>query len=447
MSLKANIFKNGLASGLQKVVRVLEQLLLVPFFIKAWGGAYYGEWLTLTIIPSIMVFSDLGFGTSAANRFLLLYASGDKQGAANTAKSGVFIISIVVVAGIALSGTLILILDQFHVFEKSLIERYDAIWALLFLMIARIINFYNQFYESYFRAARKASLSMNLQSIYSILIIILSIGVLQVGGGVVEYALANLIVSVIFNPIYNWKARQTLGLYKTHQGAISNIEVKGIMKNGFGYLLSPVWQAIYFQGTTFVVRLTLGPMAVTIFNTVRTLARSVNQIFNMISLTVFPELQFEIGAGNLEKARKLFRLVFIGVFFLSIVCLFFLYFFGLWFYNIWTSKSLNPPEGMWNVFIVGVAFNALWWIGTIIFQAFNKPYYFTIPSVIISIISVFFTYILSLKYGLTGAAIGAFILDFVLAFYILPMGCKLLGQPILGLFDDFLLLIKRKNED
>jgi hypothetical protein len=42
--------------------------------------------------------------------------------------------------------------------------------------------------------------------------------------------------------------------------------------------MSPMWQAIFFQGTTFVVRILLRPIAVTIFNTVRTvLERQMNE--------------------------------------------------------------------------------------------------------------------------------------------------------------------------
>lgn len=446
MSLKKNILKNGLATVIAKSFRILEQLLLVPFFITSWGAAYYGEWLTLTIIPSMMAFSDLGFGTSAANRFLLQYASGDKDGAANTARSGIFLITIVVASGILLSAALIFILDRLHVFDKSLIARQEAVWALFFLMAARVITFYNQFYEVYFRAARKASLGINLQTVYSAANIIFGIVVLLIGGGIVAFALVNLSVSVIFNPLYNWKARRTLGLHKTNEGRILKTEVRGIMKNGLGYLLSPVWQAIYFQGTTFIIRLTLGPLAVTTFNTVRTLVRSVSQVFNMITLSVFPEFQFEIGAGNLEKARKVFRLTFIGIIACAFLGILFLYTLGPWFYTVWTKKALDPPPAMWNIFILSIGFNAIWWMATIIFQAYNKPYLFTLAGTIAAVISVFATWYFSSRYGLTGAALGSLTLDMLLAFYLLPLGCKLLGQPLAGLFNDIRPL-KFRNEN
>lgn len=445
MSLKKNILKNGLATVIAKSFRIIEQLLLVPFFIASWGPEYYGEWLTLTIIPSMMAFSDLGFGTSAANKFLLQYAAGDKEGAANTARSGVFLISVVVAGGILLSGILIFALDRFHVFDKSLIARQDAVWALFFLMAARVITFYNQFYEAYFRAARKASLGINLQTVYSASNIIFGLLVLIMGGGIIAFALVNLIVSVVFNPAYNWKARQTLGLHKTHEGKVLKTEINSIMKNGFGYLLSPVWQAIYFQGTTFVVRLTLGPLAVTIFNTTRTLVRSVSQVFNMITLSVFPEFQFEVGAGNLEKARKVFRITFLGIIACAVAGIGFLYFLGPWFYQVWTKKALNPPPAMWNIFILSIAFNAIWWMATIIFQAYNKPYYFTVAGTLAATVSVIATWFFS-RYGLAGVALGSFLLDFILAIYLLPFGCRLLGQPLGGLFSD-LRRLKLRHEN
>ena len=53
MSTKRNIFFNGIANLLSKTVRIAEQLVLVPFFLSSWGAGYYGEWLTLSIFPSI----------------------------------------------------------------------------------------------------------------------------------------------------------------------------------------------------------------------------------------------------------------------------------------------------------------------------------------------------------------------------------------------------------
>jgi O-antigen/teichoic acid export membrane protein len=430
MSFKKNFLKNGIATAFQKGIKISEQLLLVPFFITAWGAAYYGEWLTLTIIPTIMGLSDLGFGTAAANSFILKYSSGDKQSAANIAASGFRTINIMATASVAISVFIMLILSYYHVLDKTLINKNDAIIAISFLMAARIIGFYQQLYEAYFRAARKASLSINLLSIYSVLNLVVGLLVLILGGGIVQFAVANFSIAVVFIIFYALMARRTLPLRKEFIGKVNNSDIKVIMHKGFGFLLSPVWQAIFFQGTTFVVRVVLGPVAVTIFNTVRTATRAINQANGMVISSVLPELQFEIGANNFQKARKIFRFSLTIVLLISIVGMVFLYFGGPWLYEIWTNKVLKPPAMMWNFFILGIGFNGIWWMSSDVLIASNKPYDFVFAAIICSLLAVLISYFMTIYYGLTGAAVGSLLLDIALAFYVLPRSCKLINQPV-----------------
>ena len=288
MSLKKRLVNNGLASILSKGVRVLEQLFLVPFFIAAWGAAYYGEWITLTIIPSVMAFSNLGFGSAAANSLVLTYASGNKQKAANICKTGFYIITIMVLIAIVLGAIAIYVLDIFHVFDKSLIDSQDAILAVSILIIARLLNFYDQLIESFYRAAQRAALSINLLTIRAALNLAAGLFVLLLEYGIVAFAISQLIVTVLFSILYWLKGRSVLGLYKNYTGTKDAVILKGITTKGLSYLMLPVWQIIYFQGTTFVVRIVLGPEAVAIFNTARTLSRSLNQLLYLVEPTVFP---------------------------------------------------------------------------------------------------------------------------------------------------------------
>lgn len=439
MSLKKNLLKNGFATLIQKGIKISEQLLLVPFFITAWGAAYYGEWLTLTIIPSIIGFSDLGFGTAASNSFILKYAGNEKQEASNIAKSGFFSINIIVISTMLLSFLIIAVSNYFDLFEKSLIPKPDAILAVTFLMLARVLGFYQPLNEAYFRAARKASLSINLQSIYSGLNLVVGLIVLLCKGNIVLYAFTNLIIAIVFNIFYAIIARRVLPLYQEYKGILLLSDIKTIFHKGFGFLLSPVWQAIFFQGTTFVVSIVLGPVAVTIFNTVRTLTRAVNQANAMVIATVLPELQFEIGADNFVKARKIFRLGLTIITIIGVMGVVFLYIGGPWFYELWTRKALNPPAMMWNIFIFGILFNAIWWMSSDVLIAANKPYEFTIAGIIAAVLAVVISYFLSLSFGLTGAAMGSLFLDVFLFVYVLPRSCKLIEQPLTSLIGEVIL--------
>lgn len=433
-NLKKNILNNGIASFLEKGVRVLEQLFLVPFFITAWGAAYYGEWLTLTIIPSVLVFSDLGFGTAAANSFVISYSAGNKQQAANISRTGMYIISIMVAIGMTLSILAIFILNYYNIFEKSLINAQDAIISITILILACLISFYNQLIESYYRSARKAALSINLLTIKSGLKLGSGLLVLLAGYGVVAFASSQLLVVIVFNLYYWQRGKKVLGLFDQYNGQIERPILKDIANKGLGYLMSPVWQTVYFQGTTFVVRVVLGPEAVAIFNTVRTLSRSINQLFSMINSSVFPELQFELGAGREEKAKKLFRISVLSVFLAAIIGAIFLAFFGLWFYKIWTNNELTVPHLMWYIFVVGILFNAIWSTASMIFRAVNKPYSLAIIGILSAIISVGLSYLFSLYWGLNGVAMGSIVLDILMAILILPIACKLLNMQVLDIF-------------
>ena len=442
MSLKKNLIGNGIANGFQKIVRITEQLLLVPFFISSWGAAYYGEWLTLTIIPSVLAFSDLGFGSAAANSFVLKYAAGEKKDAADISTTGLVIISYAVIFGIILSALVLTITSYLGLFSKSLIPADQAIQALIMMISAKLIGFYSQLFESNFRAARKVALGINLLTIGSAVTIISGATVLVMKGGIVLFALSQLSVSILFNAYYWWKASVVLGLKNEVKGSYNKVYAKEIYSKGFGYLMSPMWQTMLFQGTTFVVRITLGPTAVAIFNTLRTLSRSVNQFYSMINSSVFPEIQFEIGAGRLDNARNLlfhairisFVFALLGVVFLSI--------FGLTLYNLWTNKELNPPILMWYIFLIGILLNAVWWTSVVVFRAMNKPYRFAIAGILSAAVAVICSYFFCRSFGLVGAALGSLVFEVLMMFYILPLSCKMIGLPLKDLFK-----LKRTNKE
>ncbi|OIN58799.1 lipopolysaccharide biosynthesis protein [Arsenicibacter rosenii] len=422
-----NFFKNGVATAIQKIIKVAEQLVLVPFFISSWGTEYYGEWLTLTIIPNIFSLTDLGFGTAASNYFVLNFLKGDKKKAADISKSAFILITIILIIGISLSLLVVLILKKYSFLSVSIINENQALASVWILIVSRLISFYTQMFEAYYRAARKAALSINLFTIQSFMIIILNAIVLYLNMNIVYLALFNLVGTLMFVITYGVIAKRLINFkHQKIYGTINKNEIKVIGKQGFGYLLSPIWQAIFFQGSTLVVRITLGPESVTIFNTVRSLTRSVNQIINMIDTIVFPELQYEIGRGDLKKASNIYvnSVIITTIIALAGIC--FLLIFGIDIYKLWTGNSIKIDKYVWSVIVIGILFNALWWIGGVVFRAYNKPYMYTIAGVICSIISIILSYLLAQHIGLLGIAVGTLSLEVLMSIYVLPKSLNLL---------------------
>lgn len=432
-SVTKGVITNGLANLFQKGVRILDQLLLVPFFLSAWGAAYYGEWLTLSIIPSVLAFSDLGFGSAVSNSFVLAYASGDKQRAADLNKSGYWVISFSVLLGAVTTVALLVVGRQTGLFAKSLIPAWDAMMAVTLMMTSRLVGFYTQLAEAYYRSARQAARASFLSSCQNILNILVGLGVLMAGTGVVGYAASQFIVSIVFTVIFCLIGKQMIS-FDGCSGRILRSDIRMICSKGMGYLMTPVWQSIYFQGSTFVVRLVLGAEAVALFNTVRTVCRSVNQVFSIINAAIFPDLQFEYGRGNMALVHRLFRIsvlfsIVIGLIGVAALCLY-----GPVIYAYWTNGLLAVPPGAWNVFMLGALFNAVWWTSVVTYRMTNQPYHFAVMSTLMSVVSVLMSYFLAGQWGLIGAAAGSSLFELVMMLYVLPDSCRMLGMRLSDLF-------------
>lgn len=435
--MKTNIVKgiigNGLAQITLKVIRVMEQLLLIPFFLTAWGAAYYGEWITLSIIPTVLTFTNFGFGSAVSNSFVLAYTGGNKQKAADINKNGILVVGGSVVVGAIITAAILLGTCYFHFFENSIIPINEAILAIGLLMTGRLISFYHLLIEGYYRGARKAVLSGFLYAGYFAINLIVGFCVLYWEGGIVEYAFSQFLITILFTIVYFVIGRRLVDL-KGYQGNYIFSDIRQIASKGLGYMMDPVWQCIYFQGSTLVVRLTLGPEAVAAFNTIRTACRSVSQIFNVVNGSIFPELQYEYGQGNMKTVHRLFRLSVLSSILVGIIGTIFLSLFGLEIYNWWTQSQLSVTTEVWNTFVVSILFNAVWWTAMVAYPITNQPYHFAIASITTACLSVVICYILSIYLGLWGGALGIMLFELVMMLYVLPDSCRLLGMKTAGLF-------------
>ncbi|MEK5752491.1 hypothetical protein V3519_10775 [Acinetobacter variabilis] len=438
MSVSRRILKNGTASILDKLGKICEQLLLVPFFIIHWGVAYYGDWLTLTILPTFFALANLGFGTAAGNTFVLKYASGDKQGAANTVKTGLKVMHLGIFVLMLISLIILEILNYTGVFSNLNINYFDAKWSVFFMFAAAVSTFYLAIFECFYRVVGQAHIGIFLQAIASFLKVGIGIVILYAGAKALDYAVLIFIVTLVINTIYILLAIKFLKFKEYKESIFNKEEAVFLFKKGFGYFLSPLWQAIYYQGTTFVIRIVLGPAGVVLFNTIRTLINSSSQVFNIVVSAIYPEFQLAVGENDKEKAKKLYALIFALNLAISICFVLFFSLFGDWLYNWWTHNQLVVPMVVWVIMIIRIVFYAMWFSYSFIFQVYNDPYPLTTTGVVVSIVSVAVTWLCSSIWGVVGAAIGILIFD-VLMFLVLRVRSK---KYLVVLFGDIMQNIK-----
>ena len=130
----------------------------------------------------------------------------------------------------------------------------------------------------------------------------------------------------------------------------------------------------------------------------------------------------------MKMVHRLFRLSVLSSILVGIIGTILLSLFGLDIYNWWTQSQLSVSCEVWNTFVVGILFNAVWWTAMVAYPVTNKPYHFAVASTITACLSVVVSYVLSFYLGLWGAAIGVMLFEFVMMLYVLPDGCRLLGM-------------------
>lgn len=433
MSVRRNIALNALGQMGNRVVRIIEQLLLVPFFLSVWGPEYYGEWLTISIIPSVLAFSDLGFGTAISNSFVLSYSSGKLKEAANTYVTGLIITSLTVLIGVILSVVIILGGEKLGILGKSIISPSSIMISLAFLMASRLMGFYIQLFEGFFRAKSKASIAFHSYSIEGILRIIVGVSCLLLHCDIIGYSLGQFLIELVFNIVF---AIYAIKLVKDLPSGKFEKEIGvSTVKKGLGFMLTPIWQSIYMQGSTIVVRIVLGPAAVAVFNTVRTVCKSINAAFSIVNGSIFPEVQIAYGKGDIKLVKQIYVYAMQIVFFISMLGLLFLSLFGPVLYGWWTHNELTVTNIIWFVFMLGIPLNALWWTAGTIFRAINKPLMFSVFGFIASIISTIITYVLAYPLNMLGAAIGFVTMDFIMLLLTLSLSNKEVGVKVSDLLN------------
>lgn len=439
MSTVKNIAKNGSATVLQKFVLAGQQLFLVPFFIRAWGPEYYGEWLTLTAIPAALAMSDMGFGTAFANEFVLTYVKGDKLRAANLLKTGMVLVTLccLVVACLSLSG--VFVAKQLGWFSELKIPEDQAIFALSLILISRFLSFFLNLGEGLFRAARLNHRYIHIFTLFSAARIIIGIGVLSLGENAVTFALCDLICSLSMATFIHYKGRSFLGSMPNGQFIRDRNTLIPMIKKGGAYMLTPLQQGISLQGTSLIVRLWVGAEAVALFNSMRTLSNSAHQLLSIVNSSLFPELQLALGEGRTDSARKIYNIGVSMAFILGLIASTGLLIIGPWVFRKWTDDVFSPAYSLWLIFALILSIRSFWWTAAMTFRAANKPGIYTMVSLVITLLGIPTSIIFANFIGIPGVLIGCLSSEILMMIYVFPASAKLIKSDCLST----LIFIKR----
>ena len=399
-----------LANGFARVNTTLIQLIGTPLFLVFWGVDLYGEWLILTTIPTYLMLSDVGFSGVAQNEMSIRASAGDKAAALRVFQAALVVLGIIFVLGAVLVAGFLWFAPFEDWLNLSSLDHLTAwlvlAWFLVKLAANQITGLVLGIYRAEGRNAQGiAQYNVALLGQYVVMIAAVAGGLPPVGVAALD-AIGSVIVLLVF-----WRLGKRLWPLLGLTGIREVVgEIRRLLRPSLALFGCSMSFALVLQGSTTLLGVLLGPQAVVVFNTMRTLTRIPQQAVEMVSNSVWPEISLAHGAGEIDTMRRLYRrAVALNVWSAGGICLV-LAVVGQPFYEFWTRGAVVWDTSLFLGLLAVVAVNSLHHASTVSLYAVNRHEMLAVAFVFGSLVSLAIAVPLIQAFGVLGMAL-ALIVD------------------------------------
>jgi O-antigen/teichoic acid export membrane protein len=288
-----------------------------------------------------------------------------------------------------------------------------------------LISFLGELFNGRYRAAQKAYIPMILSSFQAWIELLFIFTILNFSTQFDSIAFSVLCSTILYLLIYQWLSLKAFPKISFSIKQIKLFGFKRLFKKGFAFQAFPLGNALLFQGNLLIVQVILGPAAVALFGTVRTMVRTINQGLELINKSIWPEMSYLFGAGDSKAVVKLHRagvgfsiiIAFCGIIFLGSV--------GVVLYELWVGKVMILSYHLLLLFLVSIPFNALWTTSSVVLIASNQHEGLAKRYVLATSMAAIACGVLSFYFGIEGAAVSVTIADLILIPYVLKQSLRL----------------------
>jgi len=409
--LNDNVRHAALGNLTVQIVGAAGQLVFIPLYVQAWGGAAYGTWLICVGITAYAAILDFGVSQSASVKVIFALSNRDSESARFWAG-----LSMRVSAGMA--ALVLLGAAGLSPFALDFIEHklgaggYGAVlYACVALQLALLVVF-NTF-TCLIRAAG-GNATASWISVVAIAGEVIVPPLIAVAGGSPSLAAFGLVASRLVGVIVAaiclaQSATWTLPPYPSKDywsGA------KSLIFPSIANLLLPGGVALFLQGTLAAIGSVLGAQAAAAFGIARTLSRLPFQLGYVLTRAELPNMTRAIALGERVKLRRiLYRLVAV----LSAITFPMLVIYGAFggtFLEGWTRSNLQFQPSMITYLAIASAMHATWHLASAPLAATNRHGPFAIAYFLLVCISL---YAVTQIRDVTDAALIVVCLDVVVA--------------------------------
>lgn len=369
--LSSPIRKNVVANLFGVGVNLLNQVVLVPFYILCWGKDLYADWIVITAVTAFFSMSDIGLNNVIQNRFAIKFAENDLKECNKLITINIFIVSIIFLVALLFSISYICVFDFGKQVGLHILSRKEAGFVFIMLLVHVFLGMYSGIESAIYRASRRTAQAVYFDQFAKLAYVGIIFACLftktPIAYMVILMCLPNFILIFVKHII-----GKEYFLYKFHFSDMDFGLIKKLFVPSVSFLSFPLGNAIILQGYTLLVNKFFGVDAVVLFNTTRTLTNFAKTLLSTIQQSVWPEYSVAYGKKDYSRMRLLYhktlKTAIIGV----VVIIIGLMMFGPYIYEIWTHRQVIFSYELMIAFLVVLFFYNFWVSGSVTLMATNN---------------------------------------------------------------------------
>jgi O-antigen/teichoic acid export membrane protein len=433
-STKRRLFFGFLSNWVSKLAATIVQLVQVPVFLHFWSVPLFGEWMIVTAVPSYLNISNFGFGNVAGNEMTMMSARGDREGALRVFQSCWWLITFICGAFMLLLGAVLYLFPTARFLKLHSISETDTKWIIFYLGCSVLLAQLEALLQSAYRCVGRYAYGSFIKSLFSLTAYGMMLIPVALGGGPRVTALVFAAANAFFTIVLCIMVRREIPWIRYGWSYADFAEIRRLTAPSVAFMAFPIGNALNIQGTLMAVGYALGPTAVVVFGTARTVSRVALQIVQMVNNTFWPELSSAFGSNDIALTRSLHRrscqlALIIGVIIIAAMMTL-----GPWFLTHWTGGHVPPSRGLLSILLLVVIANSLWSTSSTLLAAVNKHQRLAAWYLFGTSVTVVLTYFLARYLGLWWAAASLLVSEFIMDLYVLPASLRLSHDTFEGFF-------------
>jgi O-antigen/teichoic acid export membrane protein len=403
-------------------INIVDKIVLVPFFIKAWGIDGFGEWLSILAMVSFLAMSNFGIGNYSANRMAELWAQGDKDRFheyyhSNLKLSFICFTSLFFV--ILLISFIVTLTNPFsfsHINQNQL-----EFFIMLVLLGCEIsITVFLDIGASLYIACGDYALPVKRNNQRQIILLVGTIGVLYLGLNWFYIALLRFLVTFLILLYSYIDAVRRYPSIKHGIASSQNPVIKEILRKGSWFFGIMTGQILQNSGGVLLIQSLLGPKSVVVFSMTRTLVNIMTQVIELPRRAVWRESTKAAATNSMEVLKSLYNISLKYSFFLAAAGAVLLVFEGEDIFYWWIKDKVAYNFPLTLVFCFYLVFGQPWSNAKIFLLSWNQPKKVAIYYNISALLCISLVSVLARHYGVLGAAIGITGGELVLVGWLIP---------------------------